>query len=329
MFSEPIEIAIPSDENYFPGLLVTAYSMAKNASPDVTLSFNILDGGIEDSSFELLKASVIRIHPNSLFARYKVEERDFSNCPTFHGNRMTYVRFLLPRLLNHCSFVIYADSDCLWLADVSDIWECRDNTIVLQAVHDEIGYQLEHNWFESRGLDYSGDKYFCNGLLLINLDLFREENIIKQCSDFIMDYPELQFADQSAFNRVIQRRVVMLPDFYNFFTRDVSREDVSKPIVLHYANDLPWVIKDPGSHIYQPPYRLAWLSIYSEALRLPLKVACRQLGYAHNAMIHKIFTWVLPKRRCRHVLFGILILMGKRNTLDSLRKFSARTGKLA
>lgn len=47
---ETVHIALPSDQNYIPGLLVTAGSIAYHASRDVELMIHVLDGGIHDDT---------------------------------------------------------------------------------------------------------------------------------------------------------------------------------------------------------------------------------------------------------------------------------------
>ena len=322
-----IEFAMPSDQNYFPGLLVTAYSLAKHAKADAALSFNILDGGITDDSFSLLRESVCKVHANSSFRRFKINEQDFSAFPDWKGNKMTYVRYLLPTFLKDCPFVIYADSDCLWLADVAEIWNRRDKDVILQGVYDRIGEKNERPWFETRGLRFSGNRYFCNGLLLMNLDLFREEDIIEKCTTFIKNHPDVQYADQSAFNHIIGSRVTLLPDLFNFFTREIFQNVVHTPAVLHYANDIPWRDQYMPT-FFLPPYKHMWFQYYAEALGEDMDVVCRRYGYRHNNTLQKVLLYVLPRDWARHIIFGMLIVCRKRQIVDTLRHYTRRCGKI-
>ena len=327
MSSDAIEIALPSDQNYFPGLMVTMYSMAKNASHDSELVFNILDGGIADDSFALLQKTVTRVHTKSSFRRFKIVEQDFSAFPDWKGNKMTYVRYLLPELLKENQFVIYGDSDCLWLADIENLWRRRDRNIILQGVYDSFGEKSERPWFESRGLSFSGNRYFCNGLLLMNLDMFRREGIIEKCTDFIKNHSDIQYADQSAFNHVIGSRVMMLPAFFNFFTREMSKMAIHAPIVLHYANDLPW--RDPYlPTVFLPYYKYLWFQYYAEAMDERVDVTCRRYGYTHRRFLHALLTYVLPRDFARHVLFVVLLVFGMRQTVETLRHYAGKCGEI-
>jgi lipopolysaccharide biosynthesis glycosyltransferase len=313
-----IEIALPSDQNYFPGLLVTVYSMAKNAACDAELSFNILDGGIDDQSFSFMESAVVRVHKKSTFRRIKINEQDFSKFPSWKGNRMTYVRYLLPTILPDSEFVIYADSDCMWLADIAEIWKRRDANVILQGVHDEWGDESERPWFEQRNLRFPKGRYFCNGLILINLRLFREERIVEQATQFIEKFPDIQYADQSAFNYVIGDRVVLLPDRFNVFTRALSPETVSAGMVLHFANDIPWIYRDE-KNFFLPPYKERWCREYAEAVQTSVKKACSTFGYKYNSLVNSFWTYVLPRRHLRHLVFVFMVLIGKRKMLGSLR----------
>ena len=67
--NDRIEVALPSDENYLCGLLVTAASMAKYMPADVTLSINVLDGGIHDETFLSFANKVTGLHERTVFKR--------------------------------------------------------------------------------------------------------------------------------------------------------------------------------------------------------------------------------------------------------------------
>lgn len=50
MTGNNIQVALSSDDNYFVGLLTTAWSIARNCSRPHNLIFHIIDGGISDAN---------------------------------------------------------------------------------------------------------------------------------------------------------------------------------------------------------------------------------------------------------------------------------------
>ena len=237
-----IHIALPSDESYVPGLTVTAASIALYADPATPLHFHILDGGIQPPTFERFSACIRRVHPRVQFTRHRVDEGDFASLPLWSGNRMTYARLMLPRAMPDEAFVIYSDTDMLWLAPVEGLWALRDPEKVALVVRD--GYPQtetrEVAWFARHDLPFQPENYFCAGLLLLNLKRMREEQIVKQTFDFIAAHPDCQFADQTAFNVLLHDRVEHLPQAWQVLTRLARKADFDHPVVLHYGGDIPW-----------------------------------------------------------------------------------------
>ena len=56
--AKTIHVALASDENYFEGLLTTAWTIVRNCSRPQSIIFHILDGGISKSSFDYIVSAV-------------------------------------------------------------------------------------------------------------------------------------------------------------------------------------------------------------------------------------------------------------------------------
>jgi hypothetical protein len=155
---------------------------------------------------------------------------------------MTYARLILPQALPDAEFVIYSDTDMLWLAPVEDLWAKRDPEKVALVVRD--GYrqteEREAKWFTLHDRAFDPERYFCAGLLLLNLKRMREEQVVKQTLAFLAEHPDCQFADQTAFNILLRDRVTHLPRSWQVLTRLARREDFDAPVVLHFGGDIPW-----------------------------------------------------------------------------------------
>ena len=112
-----------------------------------------------------------------------------------------------------------------------------------------------------------------------------------------------------------------------FFTREISQSSVHAPVVLHYANDLPW--QDPYlPTIFLPYYKYLWFQYYAEAMDERMDVICRRYGYTHRKFVCVLLTYVLPRDFARHVLFGFLLIFGMRDTVETLRHYAMRCGEI-
>lgn len=238
---EKIHIALPSDENYIKGLTATAGSIAYHASKNVILAIHVLDGGIKDDTFEIFAKKIQRLHPHVEFSRIKVNESLFANFPIWAGNRMTYARLMLAEALPNVDYIIYSDTDYLWLADIADLWKQRDKNVIFISTVDQSGtIGKEYNWAKSKGLSLNPNKYFCAGLSFYNLHLFRKENIISQVADFLKRYPDVLFADQTAMNHLLFGRVKLVDERWQTLSMCLTPEKIQEPVAIHYAGDIPW-----------------------------------------------------------------------------------------
>ena len=240
---EKIALALASDGNYFCGLFVTAASIARFADAKVELVFNILDGGISDEDWTYFVSRVKGLHKESEFRRIRLDEDRFAGFASWHGSKMTYARLLLPSLLPNDEFVVYCDVDFLWMDDVAKLWALRDRSVPLMSVPDvnETVKGWERAWFEGNGMVLDMTRYFCAGLILFNLRLFRAESLAEKSLAFIDAYhPPMN--DQAALNEVVKGRHVLLPIHWQLYSRDSPIESFVPPFVLHYAGDIPWKI---------------------------------------------------------------------------------------
>lgn len=246
-----IEIALASDANYVCGLLVTAASLARHADPSAEIRFNVLDGGIADSSWDDFVTRVTTEHEKTSFRRFPVDDVRFAAFPKWNGkSRQAYARLLLPALLTDADFVIYCDVDFLWCADVAELWTLRNSRAIVQSTPDG-GMETrmrEAPWFAARGLVYSPDRYFCSGLCFCNLKLWRELKVAEKILAFLDAHTDVQFVDQSALNAVLGGmpladgvvNVEMLPGKWQKMSRFTTADDIERGCVIHYAGDTPW-----------------------------------------------------------------------------------------
>lgn len=238
---ETVHIALPSDQNYVPGLVVTAGSIAHFASKDVNLIFHILDGGINDDTFNDMARKIKRLHPHVDFHRIGVNENLFINYPSWSGNKMTYARLLLSEALPDVSHIIYSDTDFLWLIDIVELWrEHTPDRIFISAQDCAAMLEKESEWNKMHGLNFDCSKYFCAGLSFYNLDKFRTEKIPQKVAEFLIEHPDVPYADQTALNHLLFGRVHFMPRYWQTPSFELTGDTIRKPVAIHFTRDLPW-----------------------------------------------------------------------------------------
>lgn len=155
--------------------------------------------------------------------------------------------------------VLYLDCDTIVAQSLEKLWDTDLEGCVMGAVMEPTIYEAVK---ESIGLGET-EAYYNSGVLLVDLNLWRQDKIQKQLLDFWREKEGKLFAsDQDVLNGVLRRRVKMLPPRYNFFTnyryfsygyltqRCPSYKEVTEemfvlakrhPAVIHYMGDeRPW-----------------------------------------------------------------------------------------
>lgn len=233
-FHQPIDIACGADENYAMPLAVTLRSLLDVTDPSRAIRLYVLDGGMSPQSKARLtdlcsdRCQVNWLSPDlDLVAEYPVSE---------HISSAAYLRLLLPKLLpDDVHRVLYLDSDMLVCRDVSHLWDTPLDDFGIAAVQD-----LAAPWFDSQiaasnyavalpllaaakpianyeqlGLRPTA-KYFNSGLLVMNIDLWRREQLAEQVFRCLEVYREhVLWWDQYALNVVFADRWHQLDPRWN------------------------------------------------------------------------------------------------------------------
>ena len=239
---EKIEIALAADGGYFPGLFVTACSIAEHAAKDVALRFHLLDGGIAAKDRAYLEERVRALHAESSFDWLVVDEKMFAAYPKWNGNRMAYARLILPSALPDVGWIVYCDVDFLWLRDIAELWAEREEGLALIGTPDgtRMTREIDGPWFEKWGEKFDPETYFCSGLCFMNLKVFREKNLIAKCEE-VMARPGITFPDQAALNIATRGLTKMLRrDVWQRFTLQLAQDELDRGVVIHYAGEIPW-----------------------------------------------------------------------------------------
>jgi lipopolysaccharide biosynthesis glycosyltransferase len=256
--SSPI-VVCAADNNYAMQLAVVAKSALEHLQRDRTLLLYVIDGGITGSS----KQKILRsIDPQRCVVTWLQPNLELlTEVPVFgHFNFTTYLRLLIPDLLPETiQKVIYLDSDLVVNADLGQLWDLSIADQYLLAVQQtSIPYVSSASGLANyEALGISPDcKYFNGGVLVINLEKWRQEKVGLQALNYILEYKEqIRFADQDGMNATLAGRWGELdprwnqtPDIFKFaswqespFTEEVFNQLLTDPYIIHFASAAkPW-----------------------------------------------------------------------------------------
>jgi lipopolysaccharide biosynthesis glycosyltransferase len=262
-------IVLGADDAYAMPLAVTICSILKNVSPEVFLHFFLLDGGIKEKSKKRVR-NVFRKHGNMENHTYEWVTPDFSSIedlPTFEGRPLSvYLPLLIPNLLpSTCKKAIFLDCDLILETNIQELWEHDTNGTIIWAVRDVLIQTLSDpkgvkSYRELGGCAES--PYFNSGVMLINLDLWRQEGVTEKAIDYLLKNREtMQHCDQEALNAVFIDRWNELDPRWNqqgciywpevlpdtAFTKEILKDYdrlINEPFIIHYLSpSKPWNYK--------------------------------------------------------------------------------------
>lgn len=153
----------------------------------------------------------------------------------------TYYRLLLPLMLPGHAKVLYLDCDLVVETDLRSLWSL-DLDGQACAGCPEPDY---HQQWMVKKYDIEGDLYVNAGVLLMNLNYWRENEITEKCIHWLQENEQLAvMMDQDAINKVLYKRK-------RFFDRKWNLNPIHGPVeellrtyperVLHFAGPVkPW-----------------------------------------------------------------------------------------
>jgi lipopolysaccharide biosynthesis glycosyltransferase len=245
-------IVLACDEAYAMPLATTLRSIVEANRSNYPLDFHIFSDGIS----EYTRRKVLDSLPTgSASIRWvEVDLEPYKKFSTLsHISKITFARFLIPTIFpSTVSKVLYLDADILVLDDLKPLWETKLQDALVGAVVDGLNSKLKND--DPSLKDVPRVKcYFNAGILLINLDLWRKEEIPKKVMEYLILHPNSRFSDQDALNMVCDGRWKKLDPRWNFvdYYEKVNISDLGptqRPGIIHFATwEKPW--NDNINHI--------------------------------------------------------------------------------
>ncbi len=214
-----IPIFFSCDNNYIPFLGVTINSIIKNSNPDNYYDMYVLTSKISDKnvsdikSFEKanIKITFVDVAPLITDISSKLDEvRDYYTQAIFY-------RLFIPKLFPNLKRAIYLDCDIVVLTDISKLYDIDLNGKVLGVISDDVvNNNDDFKIYVKDAVGAYKDKYFNSGVLLMDLDKYREEKVLEKFLDLLTKYHFLCVApDQDYLNYICRDSVTFLPKSWN------------------------------------------------------------------------------------------------------------------
>ena len=267
MPKETIHIACNIDTSYVKYCIVMLTSLFEN-NQNVSFHIHIITEKLSsESKSKIVEFIENRYHQKVQF--YYVDINLVKDCPRYaagsHISLAAYYRIFLGNLLPlEIHKVLYLDCDLVVIGSIEELWKTNLKNFSVACVED-MWSGKEDNY---KRLHYpSSDSYFNSGVLLINLDYWREKKLMYKALDYIAkNGNNLVFYDQDVLNALLHNSRVFLPFRYNVqdgFLRRKRRirsesiemldQELLHPVIIHYTGGKkPWQYK--SLHPYKSLY---------------------------------------------------------------------------
>ena len=243
-----IPVFFASDDNYVPFLAVSIKSLLDNASKDYFYNIHILTDGLSQESMDELEK---HMSPNSKLifddiSKHvaRIKERLDATLRDYYTPSIFY-RLFIAALYPNYKKAIYLDCDIAVVGDISKMYEIELGDNIFGVVSDDVIAGVpEFRKYAEEGLGIKYDRYFNSGVLLMNLDKYREERIKEKFVYYLVKYNfETAAPDQDYLNCLCKDKVMYLEKGWDRMSTDKDYD--GELYIIHYNNfRKPWYYDD-------------------------------------------------------------------------------------
>ena len=224
--------------------MVSIISIILNSRNNTFIQFHLLVTNnfkfINIKKFLTLK----NVRSNCNFRFYKIEKY-FKGW--IHGRNKTvsaFFRTFLGEIIYSTNKIIYLDGDTLIYNDLTEMYELNMDNLYFRGVYEIFSF--------FRGKYH---KSICNGVMLVNINLIREEKLYKKYKEYYFKIYKkgTHYGDQYIINRFFYNKIGYLPAKYGLFF-------INKKYMQLYGNVRPIIYskKELLDAINNPVIRHLW-----------------------------------------------------------------------
>ena len=241
-----IPIFCATDDNYMPFLDVAMRSLKANASKNYRYIVHVLNSGLKEEN----KALVSTLNDDDFTIDFfdvtnfvEPFKNSFKNL--YHFTVEMYYRIFIEKMFPQYKKALYLDCDIVVLGDISKLYNTQLGNNLVGAIPCRI--IADHPILSRYGTDVCGidhGKYFNSGVLVMNLDKFRQEKLVEKFIYLLSTYNfDIIDPDQAYLNALCRGKVKVLPNGWNKQALDIPTEGNLN--IIHYAlYKKPWQYDD-------------------------------------------------------------------------------------
>ena len=245
---EIIPVFFATDDNYVPFLAVAIKSLLENASQEYFYNIHILTDGLNNESVTKLRknmSSNSRLIIDTMNACIEDIESNLNASLRDYYTISIFYRLFIAKLYPEYHKAIYLDCDLVVIGDISKLYNTdTEGNIFGVVVDDVIASNPQFREYARLGVGVDDKKYFNSGMLLMDLDKYREEDILNKFLHLLLAYNfETAAPDQDYLNVLCKDKVKYLERGWDRMSTDENYD--GELYIIHYNNfRKPWYYDD-------------------------------------------------------------------------------------
>ena len=241
--SNKISVILACDNHYVTLLSALLKSVEMNHHTDELIDVYIVDDQISKTNKQKLTKSLTLDKMKLIWLKMDEIIPEGVTLPLVANSTYPlniYIRILIPYFIpKEVSKIIYMDVDMIMLDDISNLWKIETEGKVVAAVNDTFGDQVKTiaegiENYKELGLDPE-EKFFNSGMLVINIDKWREQDITQKTFDAINNNKKYVFGDQYGLNIALIGNWKEIDRMWNCFSICTDPH----PKLIHYFHRKP------------------------------------------------------------------------------------------
>ncbi len=299
-----MNICFATDDNFVkPTAVAMMTLLLSNKEDDFT--FYIITQGLTKQNKEILETTAKKYSPKSSVEFCVLTDETVNMFSSTlkkedHVSIATYLRLFIPSLIpENVDKVLYLDGDIICVDSIKEFYKTEISLYSLAAVHDVRTCDSES--FER--LCYPIENgYAAAGVLLINVDWWRKNDVQNKALSFVTEHKEIcLWHDQDALNKILNGTIKYVHIKYNAyemlfydeieypdFLLDEAKEAQQNPVLIHYCSG-----RKPWTKETRCPFSSTWRKLYEKLFGKKCRIVYRYKGklrflWSIKCIFHKL-----------------------------------------
>lgn len=242
-----VPVFFAADDKYVKYMMVTMKSIIDNMSSSRYYKLHVLHTDISEENQALVKKMekpnckiiFVNVLDELKQIQKKIAVRDYYTATT-------YYRIFIPDMFKEYDKVLYIDSDTIVREDIANLYNSDLGDNYIGAIRDQLVVQTDvYGDYVEKVLGISRGAYFNAGVVAINSEAFRKNNMLKSFTELLNTYTFVVAQDQDYLNILCKDKVAWLDPRWNVQMIGKIPCDEDKAKLIHYNLSVkPWQDKN-------------------------------------------------------------------------------------